>query len=64
MFINITIQVLFAGFVLKFISGMGPHSAGGVFLLFLLSQFLFIIRILLRVWRYGSVTSMYEKHPE
>lgn len=63
MFVNMTIQVLFAGFVLKFITGMGPHSGGGIFLLFLVSQFFFIIKILLRVWRYGSVTSMFEQHP-
>jgi len=64
MFINILIQVLFSWFMLKFISGYGPQTRGGVFLLFLFSQFLFIIKILLRVWRYGSVTSMFEKHPE
>lgn len=63
MFVNMTIQALFAGFVLKFITGMGPHSGVTIFLLFLVSQFLFIIKILLRVWRYGSVTSMYEQHP-
>ena len=63
MFVNMVIQALFALFVLKFISGMGPQTMGGIFLLFLLSQFLFIIKIILRVWRYGSVTSMYEKHP-
>jgi hypothetical protein len=60
--INIIIQALFTWFALKFISALGPQKAGGIFLLFLLSQFLFIIKILLRVWRYGSVTSMFEKH--
>jgi hypothetical protein len=64
MLINIFIQVLFSWFMLKFISGYGPQTGGGVFLLFLFSQFLYIIKILLRVWRYGSVTSMFEKHPE
>jgi len=63
MFINMLIQALFGWFVLKFISGFGPQSGIGIFILFLLSQFLFIIRIFLRVWRYGSVTAMYEKHP-
>jgi hypothetical protein len=63
MFVNMTIQALFAWFVLKFITGMGPQTGGGIFLLFLVSQFLFIIKILLRVWRYGSVTSMFEQHP-
>jgi hypothetical protein len=64
MFINMMIQVLFGWFVLKFLTGISPQTGIGIFLLFLLSQFLFIIRILLRVWRYGSVTYMYEKHPE
>jgi len=63
MFVNMTIQALFAWFVMKFISGMGPDTRGGIFLLSLVSQFLFIIKILLRVWRYGSVTSMFEQHP-
>ena len=63
MLINTIIQALFAWFVLKYLSGSMPQTGGGIFLLFLLSQFLFIIKILLRVWRYGSVTAMYEKHP-
>lgn len=64
MLVNMILQALFAWFVLKFISWTGPQTGGGIFLLFLLSQFLFILKILLRVWRYGSVTYMYEKHPE
>ena len=60
MLINMLIQALFGWFVLKFISGFGPQTGGGIFFLFLLSQFLFILRISLRVWRYGSVTAMYE----
>jgi hypothetical protein len=63
MFINMLIQALFGWFVLKFISGYGPQTGAGIFLLFILSQFLFILRISLRVWRYGSVTAMYENHP-
>jgi hypothetical protein len=64
MFINMTIQLLFSWFMMKFVLGMGPQEGGGIFLLFVLTQFLFIIKILLRVWRYGSVTSMFEKHPD
>jgi hypothetical protein len=64
MFINMAVQLLFSWFMVKFILGMGPQTGGGIFLLFLFSQCLFIIKILLRVWRYGSVTTMYEKHPE
>jgi hypothetical protein len=64
MLIMVFIQVIFSWFMLKFISGYGPNTGGGIFLLFLISQFLFIIKILLRVWRYGSVTAMFETHPE
>lgn len=63
MFVNMIIQALFVLFALKFISGIGPRTGGGILLLFVFSQFLFILKILLRVWRYGSVTSMYEQHP-
>jgi hypothetical protein len=63
MLISMIIQALFAWFVLKFLTGITLHTGLGLFLLFLLSQFLYIIRILLRIWRYGSVTFMYEKHP-
>jgi hypothetical protein len=62
MLINMGIQLLFSLFMMKSILGVGPQTGGGIFLLFLFSQFLFIIKILLRVWRYGSVTSMFEKH--
>jgi hypothetical protein len=64
MIINILIQAIFGWFALKLISGMGPQTDGGIFLLFLLTQFLFILKILMRVWRYGSVTTMFERHPE
>jgi len=64
MLINMIIQALFGGFVLKFLTGITLHSGIGLFLLFMLSQFLYILKILLRVWRYGSVTFLYEKHPE
>jgi hypothetical protein len=64
MFINVAIQALFSWFVLKFLAFLTPHTGLGLFGLFVLSQFLFIIKILLRVWRYGSVTSLYEQHPQ
>jgi hypothetical protein len=64
MFILVFIQVIFSWFMLKFITGKGPQTGFGIFFLFLLSQFFFIVKLLLRVWRYGSVMSMFEKHPE
>lgn len=39
--------------------GMSPQTGGGLFLLFLLSQVLFFIRLMLRAWRYGGVTALY-----
>lgn len=59
----IIIQFLFTWLVFKLIAGMKPISGGGVFLLFLLSQFSVILKTGLRVWRYGSVTSLFERQP-
>jgi hypothetical protein len=53
-------QTLFVLFVVKVIGNWRPASGIGVFALFLLSQLLFYIRLLLKVWRYGSVTSLKE----
>lgn len=39
---------------------MKPVTGGGVVLLFILSQLLFFIKILLKGWRYGSVTKLME----
>jgi hypothetical protein len=64
MVILVFLQVIFSWFMLKFITGKGPQTGFGIFFLFILSQFLFIIKLILRVWRYGSVTAMFEKHPE
>jgi hypothetical protein len=60
----LVIQILYGWLVLCILPGMKPASAVGVFLLFLLSQFLFIIKILLKVWRYGSVTALMEINSE
>ncbi len=58
MVVMIAIQggfVFLASKVLNF----SPQTGGGLFLLFLLSQVLFFIRLMLRAWRYGGVTAMY-----
>lgn len=55
------IQILFGIIVLKILPGWRPASGGGVFLLFIVSQLLFYIKIMLRVWRYASVTSLMEQ---
>jgi hypothetical protein len=58
MLILVVVQILYGWLVLKILSGMKPVTEGGVFVLFLLSQFLFFIKILLKVWRYSCVTSL------
>ena len=60
MILLLLIQILYGWMVLTIISGLKPASGGGVFLLFLLSQILFFIKISLKVVRYGSVTSLME----
>lgn len=57
------IQLLFSWLVYSVVAYMKASTGGGLLLLFLASQFLFIIRLLLRTWRYGSVTAMFERHP-
>jgi hypothetical protein len=54
------IQILWGWFVLKIIAGFSPVTEGGILLLFLVSQSLFLIKIFLKVFRYASVTSMTE----
>lgn len=54
------IQTLFIILVFKIIGNWKPASSVGVIGLFLLSQLLFYIRLFLKVWRYGSVTSLKE----
>jgi hypothetical protein len=58
MLVLLIVQILFGCLVLIILSGMKPQTGGGIFLLFLISQFLFIIRIFLKIWRYGSVTRL------
>jgi hypothetical protein len=58
MIILLAVQVSFGWLVLKLLPGMRPTTGGGVFHLFLLSQLLFFLKIMLKIWRYGSVTSL------
>jgi hypothetical protein len=62
MIILIVIQALFGWLVISVIPGMNPVSGVEVFKMFLLSQLLFIIRIFLKVLRYGSVTALMEEN--
>ncbi len=60
MLIMVIVQGLYAVLVVKLISGYSPDSSGGLFLLFLMSQVLFFIKLYLRALRYGGVTAMYQ----
>jgi hypothetical protein len=62
MFFIVAIQVLFTVFTFILISGMKTDTGIGIILMFLLSQMLFIVKIYLRTWRYGIITSKFEAH--
>jgi hypothetical protein len=62
MFFILVLQVSFTVFAFMVITRVKPDTGGGVFALFLLSQAMFIIKIFLRTWRYGIVTSKFEAH--
>lgn len=65
MLIMVIAQLLFSLLALKIIGPWKPVSGGGVFMLFLISQLMFFCRVLLKTWRYGSVTSLMElNNPE
>jgi hypothetical protein len=64
MLLILIIQILFVCVVFAIIPGWRPVSAAGIILLFLVSQFLFIIRTFLKVWRFGSVTALMELNTE
>jgi hypothetical protein len=64
MLILLVIQILFILFVCVVVTMWIPATGGGVVLLFLVSQFLFIIKIYLKMWRYGSVTALMESRKE
>lgn len=60
MLIMVIMQALFVVLVIKILSGYTPDSGGGLFLLFLLSQVLFFIKLYLRALRYGGVAALYQ----
>jgi hypothetical protein len=62
MIILLVIQLLYGWLVLSILPEIEPDSEGGIILLFLLSQLMFIIKIFLKVWRYGSVTGMKDEY--
>jgi hypothetical protein len=62
MFIIVAIQALFTILVFVVMIRMKPGSGFGIFLMFLLSQIMFMVKIYLRTWRYGIITSKFEAH--
>ena len=56
----VTIQVLFLWGGIKLMGAINPQTGGGLFLLFLTGQAVFIVKLLLRAWRYGGITALYE----
>jgi hypothetical protein len=64
MLIIMIIMVLDGWLVSTIIGTWKPATGAGVFLLFIVSQFLFFIKILLRALRYGSVTALMEMNKQ
>ena len=60
MLIIMVIMALYGWLFSTIIGIWKPTSGGGVFLLFLVSQLMIYMKILLKAWRYGSVTSLME----
>lgn len=58
MLLLILAQVILGMIVMLILPGWRPVTGGGVFLLLIVSQLLFILRLFLKTWRYASVTSM------
>ena len=54
-------QIIFGILILQILPAWKPVSGWGVFLLLIISQLLLFVRLLLKTWRYASVTSMMEK---
>ncbi len=61
MVLILVVQALFGWLVISVLPVYSPVSVSGVYLLFLMSQFFFFVKILLKVWRYGCVTSLMEQ---
>jgi hypothetical protein len=58
--IILLVQFLFGWLVLTILPGIMPRGETGIILLFVLSQSLFLAKLLLKAWRFGTLTSMLE----
>jgi hypothetical protein len=61
MLIVMVVTGLFAISVILLLGHWNPTTTGEVFLMFILSQVFFIMNLILKTWRYGSVTSLMEQ---
>jgi hypothetical protein len=55
-------QALPAWGVIKLIAGYTPVTGGGIFLLFIISQLIIVLKIFIKVLRFGSITSLMEQN--
>ena len=53
-------QIILGFLVLTILSGWRPVTGGGLFLLLIISQLMLCFRILIKVWRYASITYLFE----
>ena len=56
----IMFQIILGYMVLTLLSGWRPVTGGGLFILLIISQLMLCLRILLKVWRYASITYLFE----
>jgi hypothetical protein len=56
----IMFQIILGYMVLTILSGWRPVTGGGLFILLIISQLMLCLRILLKVWRYASITYLFE----
>jgi hypothetical protein len=61
MVLLIVSQIILGILILLFLPAWKPVTGGGVFLLLIISQLLLLVRLLLKTWRYASVTSFMEE---
>ncbi len=61
MIIIMFVSILFGWLVLKILPAWRPSNFIGILFLFIVSQFLFFLKIMLRAWRYASITSLMEQ---
>lgn len=64
MIIMLIFQTFLGWGVIKVIAGYTPVTRGGLFLLYIVSQVLFFLKIFLKTMRYASITSMMEQIPK